>query len=148
MPYGLTYKWYLVNNNNNKKKQMSKIEPETWKQGTDWKWLEGSGEAVTGERKGRVRSRNMYKGPTGMDNRVGIDSGGGEWSSGEQWVKRWGNCNWKTILKNVSQNLFPVPVAPPHWVQWCHVAMQARGQCGQASSWDFVEKWKKGWNRG
>ena len=30
------------------------------------------------ERRGRVKSRNMCKGPMGMDNGVGIDCGGRE----------------------------------------------------------------------
>ena len=59
---------------NEQNKQMSKTEPETWKQGTNQR--EGRREKM-GERRGRLLSKNMYKGHMVMDNRVGIDWGCG-----------------------------------------------------------------------
>ena len=46
-----------------------------------------------GERKGRVKSRNMCKGPMDMDNGVGrgLTVGvGGRQGRGEQWEEKWG----------------------------------------------------------
>lgn len=37
----------------------------------------GAGWGVVGERRGGDKSRNMYRGPIGMDNGVGIDCGSG-----------------------------------------------------------------------
>ena len=50
LPYGLTYKRNLMN------KIMRKVEPETWKQGTDWQWPEGKREGDNGgKKKGLVK---------------------------------------------------------------------------------------------
>ena len=43
-----------------------------------------------GERKGRVKSRNMYKGPMVKDNGVGLAFRSRGWTGqGEQWGKKW-----------------------------------------------------------
>ena len=49
IPYDLTYKRDLMNKN----KLMSKIEPEAWKQGTDWQQPERKGEGDNGGKKGK-----------------------------------------------------------------------------------------------
>ena len=38
---------------NQQNKQMGKIEPEAWKQGTDWQRPEGVGEEGKGRKKGK-----------------------------------------------------------------------------------------------
>ena len=50
IPYDLTYKRKLLNKT---KQKMSKIEPEAWKQGTDWQWPEGRGKGEKGGKKGK-----------------------------------------------------------------------------------------------
>ena len=54
---------------NPQSKQASKVKPDTWKERTNSQWPEGEGR-LTGERRERVKSRNMYKGPMDNDNRV------------------------------------------------------------------------------
>ena len=46
IPYDHTYKRNLMNKTkqNKTKQKKSKIEPEAWKQGTDWQWPEGRGQ--------------------------------------------------------------------------------------------------------
>ena len=55
---------------NPQSKQASKVKSDTWKERTNSQWPEGEGR-LTGERRGRVESRNMYKGPMDKDNKVG-----------------------------------------------------------------------------
>ena len=51
----------------------------------------GEGEGIIGERKGRVKLRNMYKGPKDKDNGVGsIEVGIGEGRAGESNWGQWG----------------------------------------------------------
>ena len=55
----------------------------------------GAGRGITGQRGGRVKSRNMYKGSMDKDNgggghrMCGVDGQG----RGEQWGKNGDNCN-------------------------------------------------------
>ena len=51
---------------------MSKIEPETGNREQTNSGQRGGGRGIMGERRGRVKSRNMYKGPKDKDNGVGI----------------------------------------------------------------------------
>ena len=51
----------------------------------------GEGRRIMGERRERVKSRNMYKGTTYKDNGVGIIFGNGGWTGhgrarGEMWT--------------------------------------------------------------
>ena len=46
-----------------------------------------------GERRGRGKERNMNRGLMGTDNREGLTMGVGVGALGEQWEKRWDNCN-------------------------------------------------------
>ena len=41
-----------------------------------------------GERRGRVKQRNMNRGLIGTDNEGRLTVGVGEWGRGEQWRKR------------------------------------------------------------
>ena len=52
--YNLSYNWNLINRKQKKTpKKPSKIEPEAWKQGTDWQGPEGRGEGYKGGKKGK-----------------------------------------------------------------------------------------------
>ena len=54
----------------------------------------GEGVGVSGERRGRVKSRNMYKGPMDKDKGGRIECGRGrEQGRGEQWGENGDNCN-------------------------------------------------------
>ena len=46
-----------------------------------------------GKRMGRGKSRNMSQGYMAIDNGVVIDCRSGCGGRGEQWGKRWDNCN-------------------------------------------------------
>ena len=69
---------------------MSKIEPETWKYRTDSDQRRGR-QDIWGK-KGEEQVKDMSRGLLGMNNGVGIDSGG-RGGRGEQQGKRWDNCN-------------------------------------------------------
>ena len=71
---------------------MSKIEPETWKnkEQTDSD-QRGGRRWVTGEGRGRVKSRNVYKGPMDKDNGVVNVFGSGCWmGQGRAMEGKWG----------------------------------------------------------
>ena len=56
----------------------------------------GEGRAIMGERRGRVKSRNVYKGPTEKDNGAGggFNVGcGGCVGHGRVMGGKWDNCN-------------------------------------------------------
>ena len=48
---------------------------------------------ITRERKGRDKSRNVYKRPMGMGNGVGIDCVEKGRGQGRPMRKKWDNCN-------------------------------------------------------
>ena len=54
--------------------------------------LSRGGRSITGERKGRVKSRNMYKGPMDKDNGEGrTECGSGGWlGQGRVMEGKWG----------------------------------------------------------
>ena len=62
--YDLTFKWNLINKRN---KQAKYNQRHGNKEQTDSD-QRGEGRGIMGERKGRVKSRNMYKGPMDKDN--------------------------------------------------------------------------------
>ena len=52
--------------------------------------IQGDGDKE--ERRGRIESRNVYKGPMNMDSGVGINCGMGE-EQGRATGEYWNNCN-------------------------------------------------------
>ena len=96
IPYDLTFKWNIINKTEKhtkyNQKHGNKEQTDSDQTGLGWE--------ITGESRGRVKSRNMYKGSTGIDNGVGIDwESGGRQGRGEQQGKMWDNCNWTKIKK-------------------------------------------------
>ena len=79
IPYDLTYKWNLMKKS---KKQTSKIEPEAWKQGTDWQWPRGG---VVGN-KGK-KGKGLVKEHVWMTHGHGQQCGDWLWESGVGWVE-------------------------------------------------------------
>ena len=63
---------------NEQNKLMSKIEPEVWKQRTDWQWPEGRGKEDNGGKKGK----GLVKEHVWMTHRHGQQS--------EEWLWEWG----------------------------------------------------------
>ena len=66
MPYDLTCKWNLINKTNEQAKYKQRHGN---KEQTD-SGEQGRGRRITGERRGRGKSRNMNRGLIGMDNGV------------------------------------------------------------------------------
>ena len=58
------------------------------------------------QERGRVYSKNRYKRPMDIDNRVRIDSGNGWWAGkGRAKGENWDNCN-RTIVKKRKKKAF------------------------------------------
>ena len=84
----------------NKNKLMSKIEPQAWKNGTDWQWPEGRREEVIGGKK----RKGLIKEHVWITHGHGLQCGDWLWEWVVRWAEeakggRWNNCNKVTIKK-------------------------------------------------
>ena len=79
---------------NQENKQVSKIEPETWKERAHWWWLEGRKEGDNGGKKGKGQVKGHVYGPMDKDNR------GEDWML-EMGVGRAGEINGRVMETTV-----------------------------------------------
>ena len=63
IPYDLPYKWNLITKQTREQNRMKDMEIK------NWQWPEGREEGYKGEKGGRVKSKNKYKGPMDKDKR-------------------------------------------------------------------------------
>ena len=105
IPYDLTYKWNLTNKTN----KQAKYNQRHWNKKQTDSNQRGGWKGITGEWRGGVKSKNMYKGPMDKDNwGLGRIKCGRQWETGENNEIKMG-----TIVIEQQYIYFNKKVSPP-----------------------------------